>query len=161
MTTKTINISGNAVTVSAPYTAGYTINEAEARALNQTRAENIGNNFRKAIKEATTDEALQKVLAELTAYDQKYNFSMTVARTPADPIEAEAERVAKEYVLAKVKTEKGFKSLKAYFAADPENEARYNAAVETVSLLDDVLKLAKQRVANKAKTSGIQSSLAL
>ena len=161
MNTKTINISGNAVTISAPYVVGQTINAAEARALNQTRAENIGNNFRKAIKEAADEAALSKVLAELAEYDTKYNFSMTIARAPADPIEAEAERIAKEYVLAKIQTEKGFKSLKAYFAADPENEAKYDAAVEAVSLVEDTLKLAKQRVANKAKTAGIQSSLNL
>ena len=44
---KTISISGQAFDVSTPYAAGHTLTEAEAKVLNQTRAENIGNNFRR------------------------------------------------------------------------------------------------------------------
>lgn len=160
MSTKSISIAGIAFTLSAPYAAGHVITEAEARTLNQTRAENIGNNFRKDVKEAQEKgpEALAALQAEIAKYDAEYNFTMTTARTPIDPIEAEAIRIAKEYVLGKIK-EAGFASLKAYLASAPDKEAKYEANVEKVAASDETLKLAKQRVAAKAKAKGMQSEL--
>src|SRR6478609_8765839 len=102
---KTISIAGQAFEVSAPYAAGHTLNEAEAKVLNQTRAENIGNNFRADVKKAVDSgdaSALEQVKAALAEYDSTYQFSMTQARTPIDPIEAEAIRIAKEFVKAKI-----------------------------------------------------------
>ena len=87
---KSISISGTAFEVAEPYAEGHTVNAIEARVLNQTRAENIGNNFRKGVQAAlalaegpTRDAALAKVLADLQAYDAQYIFtSGGVSRTP-------------------------------------------------------------------------------
>lgn len=152
--TKTISIAGQAVELTAPYAANQTINDAEAKTLNQTRCENIGNNFRKAMKEAgDSPEALAKVVAEIKAYDSTYTFSMTTSREPVDPIENEANKIAKEVVKDRIQG-LGFKSVKDYIA-DATRAAKYETAVEKVAVQADTLKLAKQRVSAKAKTKDI------
>jgi hypothetical protein len=154
---KSISISGVPVEVSTPYVEGHILTPAEAKVLNQTRAENIGNNFRAAVKDALAlpegserDGALNKVLADLSAYDAAYVFSMTGnARTPIDPIEAEAFRIAKEVVKGKISEKYGV-TLKAYFATEG-NEEKYEAAVEKIAAQEDTVKEAKRRVASKKK----------
>jgi hypothetical protein len=154
---KEISIAGHKFQISAPYQAGHVVTEAEAKVLVQTRAENIGNNFRKRVKEAGDNhETLKALAAEIAKYDAEYAFtSANAVRTPVDPVEAEAMRIAREYVSAKIKA-LGNKSLKAYFLVEG-NEDKYEAAVEKVSLLDDTIKLAKQRVANKKKVAELGS----
>lgn len=157
---KTISISGQAFEVSAPYLAGHILNEAEAKVLNQTRAENIGNNFRSDVKKAIESgdsAAIEAVKAALADYDSKYQFSMTQARTPIDPIEAEAIKIAKEYVKAKIAERYGV-SLKKYFETEG-NEEKYEAAVEKVAGQEDTLKEAKKRVAAKKKVLDLGADL--
>lgn len=154
---KTISISGQAFEVSAPYAAGHVLTEAEAKVLNQTRAENIGNNFRSQVKKALEDGTLDAVKSAIADYDSKYEFSMTVARQPIDPIEAEAFRIAKEIVKAKIADKYGV-SLKKYFETEG-NEAKYEAAVEKLAGQEDTLKEAKKRVAAKKKTLDIGGEL--
>jgi len=146
---KTISIYGTAFELSAPYVAGHQITEAEAKVLNQTRAENIGNNFRSEVKEALEAGKLDEVRARIAEYDTKYTFSMGgTTRTPIDPIEAEAIRIAKDVVKAKL-AEKGVK-VKDYLASE-SNAAKYETAVEKIASQDETLKLAKQRVNAKKK----------
>lgn len=147
---KTISINGIAFEVSAPYTAGHQITEAEAKALNQVRAENIGNNFRNAVKDAVANGTVEAVRAQLTEYDSKYTFAMGgMTRTPIDPIEAEAIKIAKEVIKAKL-SEKGI-TVKAYLANEA-NAEKYEAAIERISSTEETLKLAKQRVNLKKKS---------
>jgi len=150
---KTISISGEAFTVSAPYAEGHTLTAAEAKVLNQTRAENIGNNFRTAVKKALEEGKIEEVRAAIADYDARYEFSMTTARQPIDPIEAEAIKIAKEVVKARIAEKTGL-SVKKYLEVEG-NEAKYDAAVEKVAGQDDTLKLAKKRVAEKKKTLDI------
>ena len=161
---KTISISGNPFEISTPYAEGYVINAAEAKALNQTRAENIGNNFRDAVKKAleapegpARDEAFAKVSADLVAYDAAYVFSMSgTPRTPIDPTEAEAFRIAKEVVKGAINKKYGV-TLKAYLATEG-NQEKYDAAVEAKAAQEDVIKEAKRRVASKKKTPEFDSA---
>lgn len=156
---KSISIAGVAFEVTAPYVAGHPLTEAEAKVLNQTRAENIGNNFRSDVKkavEANDAAALDKVRAELATYDTAYQFSMSTARTPIDPIEAEAQRIAKEVLKARISEKYGL-SIKEYLKGEG-NEAKYEANLERLSTQDDTLKLAKQRVAQKKKVLEVDSS---
>lgn len=150
---KTISISGEAFEVSAPYAAGHVITEAEAKALNQTRAENIGNNFRAQVKKALEDGTIANVRQAIADYDSRYEFSMTIARTPIDPVEAEAFKIAKEVVKAKIADKYGM-ALKKYFETEG-NEEKFNAAVEKIAGQDDTLKLAKKRIADKKKSLDI------
>lgn len=150
MDTKTISISGESFNVSAPYAEGHILTAAEAKVLNQTRAENIGNSFRSAVKKALEDGNLDAVRQQIAEYDAAYQFSMSVARQPIDPIEAEAIKIAKEVVKARIAEKTGL-TVKKYLEVEG-NEARYDAAVEKVAGQDDTLKLAKKRVADKKKT---------
>jgi hypothetical protein len=52
VTTDSITIAGKTFQVPLRYEEGHAINAAEARALNQTFMENLGNNLRKKLKEA-------------------------------------------------------------------------------------------------------------
>lgn len=154
MNMKVITIAGSPFEVSAPYVEGATITAAEAKVLNQTRAENIGNNFRKDVKEALEKNDLTAVTADIAKYDAEYKFTMSNAtRTPADPQAAECQKIAREYVKGKL-AEKGIKSLKEYLAIEG-NDAKYEAAVEKTAASDDVIKMAKKRLADKAKVKTV------
>ena len=146
---KTISINGRAVEVSEPYAEGQTITAIEAKVLNQTRAENIGNNFRKQFKDAGEDEAkIAEALEALRTYDKEYKFSAGgVARAPVDPVEREAMKIAREAIKSAL-AEKG-KKMKD---VDQEKLAEL---IERTATQEDVLKLARKRVADMKKTTGI------
>ena len=59
MTTKEITIAGQTFAVLQPYAEGHTITEAEAKALNQVRAENVRNNMAGKVKAAAEGTAAE------------------------------------------------------------------------------------------------------
>lgn len=155
MATKTISIHGVKVEVSQPYEAGQTIDALAAKALNQVRAENVANNFRKAIAEAKDDEAkLAGVLAEFAEYEKQYTFAQRgEGRAPLDPIERAALTIGKEYLAAKIKETLGL-SVKKYLESE-ENKAKYEANLEKIIVTDEVLKLARERVKQAGKVANL------
>ena len=153
---KTISILGVEVEISTPYAEGHTISEAEAKALNQTRAENIGNNFRKRIKDSKEGvegaEPMEKILADLAAYDASYVFTLAAAggsRSTMTPLEKESNRVAKQWLVAKLK-EAG-SSLKKY--AEEHGEDYVKAKVAEVAATDAIQAQAKKNLAAAQKTA--------
>lgn len=165
--TKEMTIHGEKFAVSAPYAEGHTISAIEAKVLNQVRAENVGNNFRKlvvaALEKPEGDErnaALSEVRSKFTAYDTDYTFAAGgTSRTPVDPVEREADAIAKLAVKEKIREKHG-KSVKEYLAIEG-NQAKYDAAVEQIAGQDDVIKLAKKRVADRKKTVANTEDLGL
>jgi len=152
MSTKTIQILGEKYEISAPYVAGHALSEAEAKVLNQTRGENIGNNFRKSVKDALAlaDEtarsaALTKILEEITAYDKEYVFTVSGTHQVVDPVEREALKLAKAAVMAKLKADG--RDIKAI------DKEKLEAAIEKVALREDILKAAKKRVSELKKST--------
>jgi hypothetical protein len=89
--TKTKTIEGKNFEISQPYEEGHVISAIEARVLNQTRSENIGNNVRAKLKEAIEagqpDDALAALVAEV---DAAYQFTAAGTRAAArlDPYRA-------------------------------------------------------------------------
>lgn len=154
--TKSIGILGHVIEVSEPYAEGHVITAAEAKALNQVRAENIANNFRKRIKDANDKvegaDPIEKVLADLAEYDKIYNFSMTRTasagpRKSRDPLAVEVRRLAKA-MLVKMLTEAG-KTFKAY---NEEKGAEYvEAKIEEIGATEAIQALAKKNIANANK----------
>lgn len=143
---KKLTIAGKVFEVSTPYTAGHTIDETEAAILNQTRAENIGNNCRKEVKEALeASKPEAEIAAAISAYDAKYTFSMGGApREPADPIAKLAVKIAREAI--RLQLAASGRKLKSI----PKD--KLEAAVEQVSQQEDVLEEArKQYEASKSK----------
>ena len=112
--TKTITIYGIDFPVASPYAEGHVVTEAEAKALNQVRAENIGNNMRAKVRAelaedgSISQDALEKLLALFADYDANYVFTLASVgggRKVTDPVEAEARRMAKAAISAKLKSQ--------------------------------------------------------
>ena len=161
MSTKTITISGEKFEVGAPYTEGHVINAMEAKVLNQTRAENIGNNFRADVKKALESgnpAELEAVRLALAEYDSQYVFSMTTTRTPVDPIEAEAEKIAKSTLHKIIKQKYGI-TIKQYLENE-ENRIKYAANIERLSQQEDTLAEAKKIVNARNKKKPIDTTAA-
>lgn len=151
MGTKTIRIAGEEFQVNQPYAEGpWTLTAAEARTLNQTRAENVGNNTRKAITDAKTAGTLDAYRNEFAKYEAEYTFATPGtggARQVRDPIEREARSIARELLSKKLAGETPARKLK-----DVDAE-KLEAAIEQIVAREDVQKLAKNRVSQKAKAS--------
>lgn len=119
-TSGTITIQGLEFSVDYPYKAGtIDLTPGEASALNQTRAENLRNNFAAQIKRALdeyretnkipeTEELSSTVLdkdeldKDFAEYAKAYEFGVRNlgggGRIPTDPVEREAYKIATEKV---------------------------------------------------------------
>jgi hypothetical protein len=94
--TQSITIAGLRFKVSSPYSAGHVCTDGEARALNQTRLENVRNNL--AVK--AKDGALTQ--ADVDAYAASYVFGeRTGGVRTHDPVEAEALEISRRLVRKK------------------------------------------------------------
>ena len=154
MSQKTVKIAGALFTLTAPYAEGHPLTTAEAKALNQVRAENIGNNVRKKIEEMKgegdwTDATLQTAAEHVASIDASYVFNLTNiggGKKSADPVEAEATKIAKERVATALKN--AGKTLK-----DVDKD-KLAAKIAEVAAREDVMKLARKRVEERSKAAG-------
>lgn len=152
---KTITVQGLMVEVSQPYEAGHTVTEAEAKALNQVRAENIGNNVRKAINELKDDESLsddarQKAAQKLVnEKDAGYEFTLASVggRQTLDPLAKEARAIAKNYITGKIK-ESGT-TIKAYLEKNGDDAIAQKVA--EIEEHPEIIKAAKKAIAERQK----------
>ncbi len=151
----TKSIAGVAFNISQPYAEGHTITAAEAKALNQVRAENIGNNVREAVKkfiEEGNEAAAHELVAKRDA-EYVFNMSSASAARKFDPEETEARKIAKELI----KEHLASTGRKLTVAPEGETEESWKekieAQIDSISTNPDVLKQAKKNVANKKKTS--------
>lgn len=150
---KTKIVHGHAFTISEPYAEGYTINAAEAKALNQVRAENIGNNLRDKLKElldAGNVVGAEELFAEKEA---AYIFTMSsgISSRKLDPEEAEARRMARDLIKAHL-AEQGRKlSTVPAGMTEDEWEAKLDSEIDRIAATPEVLKEAKKVVAAKKK----------
>lgn len=160
-TAKDITIQGVVFTVTQPYAEGHTCSAAEAAALNQTRSENIRNNKAGDVKKAKTEagegnELAKDVLTSLAQavaeYDTNYIFSLASiggGRQVRDPIQAEANKIAKAYIAGEMK-----KKGKKLAELDKDKLA---ANIIKVAALPEVQKAAKDAV--KARSNVGEASL--
>lgn len=163
MTMKEITVQGIVVSVAAPYQAGHVVTEAEAKALNQVRAENIGNNVRKAIqelidaaggKEAITEETKAQAQALVAEKDANYEFTLASVgggREPVDPLTKECRAVAKAFLMGKLK-EAGY-TLKSY--AEKNGEDAFQSKVVELSEHPEIVKVAKKNLATREGLASI------
>lgn len=157
--TKTITIQGVMATVSQPYAEGHTITEAEAKALNQVRAENIANNKRREIKEmleaegATPESVAKDVQKIVSAYDAEYVFTLASVSTrkTVDPLEKMARKIARDAISAKLK-ELG-KTQKEYLAEHGDDAI--NSKIAELSEHPQVIEAAKAALKESEKLAGI------
>ena len=156
-------INGLAFEISAPYAEGHTINEAEARVLNQTRAENIGNNVRAKLKEmAEAGSSLEELQAFVAEKDAEYVFTLSNAgqSRQLDPVEREAIKIARD-LLKQHLGETGRKlTVAPQGFTDEEWAEKIESEVDRIAQSEPVLKAAKQRVdARKKQADSLMSAL--
>lgn len=100
MNTQPITIQTQVFDCPMPYSAGHTLTENEAMALNNLLSENLRNNFAGKMKKAETPLGQ----ADFDAYAAGYVFGQravsTGAKSVRDPVEKEERALAKEAILA-------------------------------------------------------------
>lgn len=153
MATKDIMIQGLKFTATTPYEAGHALSEVEAKVLNQTRLENLRNNFASTVKAANEGgegapsvDDLPNLFAE---YDTKYTFAMPSTgggSRKLDPVEREARALAIEIIRDNLAGETPPRKYADVKKANPEG---LEAKISELSLNDQVIKLAKRRVKDK------------
>lgn len=154
METKTIKVQGVQVNVNQPYVAGHPITEAEAKSLNQTRAENIANNRRKvvtdllAVEGATVESVQEAAQAAISEYDAVYEFTLASVgggSSRLDPLEKECKKLAREWVSAQLKTQ-GI-AQKDYLEANGEDAIKIKIA--EIAEHEQIVKLAKKNLKDR------------
>lgn len=159
---KEITIAGATFAVSQPYAAGHVITEAEAKALNQVRAENVRNNTASKVKAALEGtakegEPTKETIADYVAqYDADYVFTLASVgggRKSTDPVEVEALRIARgtfaDWAASKKLTLKAIK--------EKIGEEAYEAKLAEIAMREDVVKEAKRRV--KARQAAAENAI--
>lgn len=154
METKTKTIEGKNFEISQPYVEGHTITAIEARVLNQTRSENIGNNVRAKLKEAIaagqSDDQLAALVAEV---DSAYEFTAAGARAAAklDPYEREARKIARNLL----KTHLAESGRKLTVAPEGMTQEEWDEKIEVetdrLASNEDIIKAARKAVDARKK----------
>lgn len=151
---KTKTINGVAFEISQPYEEGHTLTAIEARVLNQTRSENIGNNARAKLKEmqenGASEAEMQQLVAEL---DAEYEFTAAQARAGAklDPYEREARKKARELLKAHL-AETGRKlTVPPEGVSQEEWDEKIEAETDRIAAMPEIVKAAKQDVDARQK----------
>ena len=156
METKTITIQGHDFEASQPYVAGHVVTDAEAKALNQTRVENLRNNFAAKIKalkgeaEALNESQIADLATQFAEYDTGYIFTLASVgggKRETDPVQTEAKKLAKMMIGAKLAKETPARTLKSI---DADALA---AAIAKVAGSESVQKMAKKNVADRQKNA--------
>jgi hypothetical protein len=162
--TKEVTINKIPLVLTTPYAAGHVVTEAEAKSLNQSWAENIGNNMRAKLKEpldaAGGDVEAVKADAQkaVSEYEAGYEFTMASVgggRRALDPLERECRSIANDFIMGKLK-EAGM-TKKAYI--DANGEEVFKAKVAEIAENEAVVKQAKKNLAEREKMAGLELAL--
>lgn len=150
---KTIN--GLQFEISEPYAEGHTISAIEARVLNQTRSENIGNNLRAKIKEMQeSDTASEQDIYDLVAeLDSRYEFTAAgvSASRKLDPVEKEAVKIARDLLKSHLAADGRKLTVAPEGVTEEEWDDKVAAEIERIASLEEVVKAAKKAVDAKQK----------
>ncbi len=155
METKSKIIHGTAFEISQPYAEGHILTAAEARALNQVRSENIGNNVREKLKElldAGDTAAATTLVAERDA-EYVFNMSSGSGAVKRDPIETEARKIARDLIKESLAASGRKLSTVPQGETEESWKEKLEAETDRIAAMDDVLKVAKKNVADKQKKS--------
>jgi hypothetical protein len=159
---KEITIAGQTFTVLQPYAAGHAITEAEAKALNQVRAENVRNNTASKVKAAVEGTAkdgeptADTIVAYVAKYDADYIFTLASVgggRKTTDPVEVEALKIARGvFADAMAKKKLTVKAVKEKIGEDV-----YEAKIAEIAEREEIVKEAKRRV--KARQAAAEDAI--
>lgn len=158
---KEITVQGMSMPVMQPYAAGHQVSEAEAKALNQVRAENVANNLRKHFKQMIEDaggestpeveKAARKMFAE---YDKQYEFTLATASgaSTLSPLEKECRRLARGLISDKLR-EAGV-TQKAYLEKNGEDALKIKIA--ELAEHPKIVETAKANLEERAKLAEVK-----
>lgn len=159
--TKTLRIADIEFTAPFKYAEGHVLSAIEAKVLNQTRFENLRNNFAATVKAsvegkegAIPQDQLQAKFAE---YEAAYEFSQPGTggtKAALDPVEREAISIATDIVKEKMKALG--RSWNPPKEASEEQKAAYKAQrdgkVAEIAAHEGVIAQAKKNVNNRSKS---------
>lgn len=148
--TVTIRVRGYSFSVSAPYSPGQPLGEAEALHLNDLRADNIRNNLTKPVLDAIgalapgqllAPATLAELQAKFTTYDAGYRLQLKhQARPRVGAIEAEARAIAEERLEAQIRQ-----------SGQAPDQATYERWLEDFIALPEVQELARRQLVAKQR----------
>ena len=154
-------IQGYTFEISETYTEGAVVNAIEANALNQLRAGNIGNNFRKRVqgviesqpstsdedgnetRDTLTNTQVADLQKDITEYDGEYTLAAVRSRGQRDPVVQMARTIARAVIEKEVKAN-SHNTLKSW--KDSVGDEVYNAKIAEVAANRKVVALAKRSV---------------
>ena len=152
--TKAKVINGISFNILQPYLAGHVLTELEAKVINQTRSENIGNNVRTKIKDmqdaGDSVEAIQAMVADFDA-DYVFRSVSESAGRSVDPYEKEANKIARELLKDHLATTGRKITVAPDGVTEDEWKDKVSAEVERIASTEAVLKAAKKNVDAKRK----------
>jgi hypothetical protein len=169
---KNLMIAGVNFTAPYKYIVGHVLSDAEARTLNQTRFENLRNNFAGKVKASVdgVEGALtaDQLVAAFAEFEAAYTFSMpgvgVGASRTLDPIEREAQSLARDLVKQALAA-KGRSYNPPKDATDEQKETyktQIAGKVAEIATRDEVVAQAKKNVAARDKgLSAIAATLDL
>lgn len=158
---KQVTIAGKLFELDLPYQPGHVCTDAEAKTLNQTRAENIRNNLAKHIKEIQESGSVTVDGTEYTDgqvlvndYAASYEFAAGGggggSGRVTDPVDREAMSLAK-LKIKEMLDEQG-KTVKAFYETDTdEGKERYKAKVAEFAAHPEIRKVAEDIVKRQKK----------
>lgn len=156
-------------TVSQPYEEGRVVTAAEAKALNQLRKENLGNNFRAKVQayldanegKVEFAEGAPRTEAELldafAKLDQDYVFTLAnvSAARKLDPVERKARTIARGVVKDNLATIGAKVGTAPEGWTEEEWKDKIESLVDEVAARDDILAMAKAAVKAESKAVGL------
>jgi hypothetical protein len=151
--TTTVTILDVEFPISMPYAEGHVLTGPEAKVLNQTRKENLSNNFRKNVQAfkdggegAMSETELQEAFAELDT-NYVFNERTAAAATKFDPVEKEARSIARD-LIRQAASAQGLK-------VKDLDQDEYEAKIAEVAAMDEVIAQAKKIVKQKQSAASI------
>lgn len=159
---RTFEILGIEFPVTMPYDAGHVLNEAEAKVLNQTRRENLSNNFRSKVRAFNDGEegaaaSIEDLQAAFATLDAEYVFTIATAAAAVKytPEEKEARAIARNYIKGELdKAGRKLSDIPEGMSKEEWDDA-LEGEVARIAALDDVVKMAKDIVKARSKTAGL------
>lgn len=154
-------INGISFEISQPFVEGHVLTALEAKVLNQTRSENVGNNVRAKIKEMQEPEdgSAPKSEAEIRAYvtefDAGYEFRTASEGSgkSRDPYEVEARKIARDLLKEHLASTGRKLTVTPEGLTDDEWKDKVDQEVDRIASSDNVLAAAKKNVDAKKKQS--------
>jgi hypothetical protein len=110
MSNRTVSLpNGVSVSVPQPYAEGHVLSSLEADKLNHVLADNIRTSLTAKLKRLAGAEGFdpEAVAADFQSYADAYTFVVRSPRVATDPIEKEANKIAKEQVFAAIRRKGG------------------------------------------------------